>query len=102
MQCYYFLEEGDNESLRLALRHSRVTDMAGDSLEMCRRPWIFRVKMPELKHEEKACITGSVPELGMWQPEKCLEMELEPGSDNIYRVEVISWNFHQLSISYLF
>lgn len=86
MQQWFFLEDAEN---------SRIRNMSGDSIDKSEvttedggfyphRSWSFRVRVPKLRREEVVCVTGDVPELGNWKVEKCVPLNLEDGSDDMW------------------
>ncbi|RZC36940.1 glycerophosphocholine phosphodiesterase GPCPD1-like [Asbolus verrucosus] len=80
MQRWFFLEDPNNAMLR----SGRGEDSAQDSVSASQYPprsWLFRVRVPDLQKNEVVCVSGNVPELGSWQPEKCVPLAQEDDSD---------------------
>ncbi|KAJ8983422.1 hypothetical protein NQ317_005887 [Molorchus minor] len=81
MQCWFFLEDPDNAAIRAGKGDASVSGASADSIEYPPRKWLFRVRGPEVRREETVCVIGDLPELGTWQPEKCIPLEREDDSD---------------------
>ncbi|KRT79340.1 hypothetical protein AMK59_6947 [Oryctes borbonicus] len=76
MQQWFFVEDPKNALLRSAGEISERTEMAEEiAEEPMPRQWHFRVRVPTLKPEEVICLTGDLPELGNWMPEKCVVLK---------------------------
>lgn len=82
MQRWFFLEDPNNEALRSGTRpdNNGIADHSTKQLIKTQQPyrkWLFSVQVPDLKKEEVVCVTGSCPELGLWQSEKAVPLEQE-------------------------
>lgn len=83
MQRWFFLEDPNNVNIRAGRGDGMSVSCASDqSIHYPPRQWLFRIRVPDLKKDETVCVTGSPVELGSWQPEKCVPLDLE--SDDIW------------------
>lgn len=82
MQRWFFLEDPENALRRAADDHLRERAL-GTEIESTIPPrkWLFRVRVPELKVGETVCVVGNVPELGEWNPDKCVPLDQEGESE---------------------
>lgn len=86
MQRWFFLEDPNNELLR-SRSDSKSTSLmsgGGEHPKYPPRSWLFRARVFDLKKNEVVCVTGSVPELGSWQAEKCIPLNLEDEDSGIW------------------
>lgn len=83
MQRWFFLEDSEN-SIRRAAGDLTPTKQLGSKTHLSTIPprqWLFRVRVPEIKTGETVCVTGNTPELGSWDPDKCIPLEQEGESE---------------------
>ncbi|KAK4880391.1 hypothetical protein RN001_008537 [Aquatica leii] len=80
MQRWFFLEDPDNDLRRRRLGVEDAGSERGDE-EAKYRLWLFRVRAPDLKPGETVCVTGSVNELGQWDPDRCVPLDQEEESE---------------------
>ncbi|CAH1183717.1 unnamed protein product [Phaedon cochleariae] len=77
MQRWFFLEDPCNASIRMGKGEGTNSSTSVHSVQYTPKSWLFRVRLPDLQNEEKVCIIGDLPELGSWQPERCIPLERE-------------------------
>lgn len=83
MQKWFFMEDAENVLIRRRKGDETLTSDIIEEMETIppAKPWLFRTRAPDLKPGEVLCVTGSVPELGNWYPEKAIVLEREGNSD---------------------
>ncbi|XP_028127733.1 glycerophosphocholine phosphodiesterase GPCPD1 [Diabrotica virgifera virgifera] len=82
MQRWFFLEDPSSSEIRNGKPETRVSSTSLKSAEYTPKKWLFRVRVPEvLRGDEHVCVCGDLPELGSWQPEKCVPLIREEDSD---------------------
>ncbi|EFA03495.2 glycerophosphocholine phosphodiesterase GPCPD1 [Tribolium castaneum] len=82
MQRWFFLEDPNNAILRVGKGDDVQLHISKSATSKYPpKRWLFRVRAPDLKKDEVMCVSGSVPELGSWQAEKCVPLEREDESD---------------------
>ncbi|KAJ8960972.1 hypothetical protein NQ318_020275 [Aromia moschata] len=52
-----------------------------ESIDYPPRKWLFRTRAANVRKEETVCVIGDLPELGSWQPERCIPLEREDDTD---------------------
>lgn len=79
MQRYFFLENEDNERRRAYTEKEDVIseEEEEETIKETPKKWVFRVRVSNLHPEEVVCVTGNMPELGEWVPEKCIQLNQE-------------------------
>lgn len=81
MQRWFFLEDPSNGAIRSGKGDTSISSESLHSLEYPPKQWLFRTRVPEIGKEETVCIIGDIPELGSWQPERCIALQREDDCD---------------------
>lgn len=77
------MEDEDNEELRKA-KGPDVEKEPSEIESMTVHPprkWLFRVQVSDTRSTEIVCVTGDLPELGTWFPEKAKPLQQEGNTD---------------------
>ncbi|XP_055539673.1 glycerophosphocholine phosphodiesterase GPCPD1 [Wyeomyia smithii] len=88
MQRWWFLEEKDTAansvtSLSSNVKKTKPLETAGD------RKYNFRVLVNyELLKDETIAVTGNCDALGNWEAERCIQMQPENDSENVWCIEI--------------
>jgi glycerophosphocholine phosphodiesterase GPCPD1 len=81
MQRWFFLEDPSNAILRVGKGDELQLTTGKSTSKYPPRKWLFRTRVFDLKKDEVVCVIGNVPELGSWQPEKCIALDQEDETD---------------------
>ncbi|XP_031343749.1 glycerophosphocholine phosphodiesterase GPCPD1-like isoform X2 [Photinus pyralis] len=81
MQRWFFLEDPENAEKRRVLTEDELEQLQRDQEAVKYRPWLFRVRVPDLKSGETVCVTGNVKNLGGWDPNRCIALDQEEESE---------------------
>ncbi|KAJ2953544.1 hypothetical protein O0L34_g1146 [Tuta absoluta] len=83
MQRWFFLDDRKRTKIKPQDKDKRKMSIVEPKpqAEVLSQLWTFTVSVPNIGPKEKVYITGSTPEMGEWDPTKCLVMEPDPGTD---------------------
>lgn len=81
MQRWFFLEDPENATLRAGISEDLQLHATKSMSKFPLRRWLFRVEATYLKKDEIVCVSGSVPELGLWELEQCISLNQEQNSN---------------------
>lgn len=76
MQRWFFLEDRKKPKIKPIKKMTTKTEEQSKA-ELISQQWLFTVNVPELTAQEKVFITGSIPELGMWDHTKVVLLKQE-------------------------
>lgn len=88
MQRWFFLEDPSNGDIRAGKGDISISTSSAESIQWPPRSWLFRVRVPEVRKDETVCVIGDLPELGSWQPEKCIPLEREDEDSDIWSLVI--------------
>ncbi|XP_021700231.1 glycerophosphocholine phosphodiesterase GPCPD1 isoform X1 [Aedes aegypti] len=89
MQRWWFLDEKNGSASSLTSSPGTSTKKTKPSKPVGDRRHKFRVLVTyELLKDETIAVTGNCEALGNWEPEHCVQMQLEDGSSNIWYLEI--------------
>lgn len=80
MQRWFFLEERKKPKIKQTRKMSIKPSKPAP--EVLSQLWVFSVTVPELAAREKVYITGSTPELGVWDYRRMIALEYEPSTNS--------------------
>ncbi|KAG5879201.1 hypothetical protein JTB14_030160 [Gonioctena quinquepunctata] len=80
MQRWFFLEDPSNVGIRAGKVDGSVSEESIQSIHYPSKKWLFRTRVHDLRSDETVCVLGNLPELGCWQPEKCIPLSREDDS----------------------
>lgn len=84
MQKWFFLEDPENDAIRRGAADAHTKSIASLVPEYRPRRWLFRVRVPDLAAGLQVCVSGSVQDLGCWQPEHAVLLNREDAEDDIW------------------